>query len=820
MGGRVGPTKKRGTQENSDFFRPNGYFVLSLKLVRRTLEFIGKPFYLLLTFLFVVLFSFGTWLIRNLPRAVHLVNSPHFEIKREKSPSAKFKQRLLKSRSHLASPVKPNVYTVNLALPSLKLNMNFWRKKRFLLGLLIILIATPVVAFWFLVLHDLPKPGTLITRNQAVSTKIHDRKGKLLYKIYRNQNRTLLPLDKIPKYAREATVAIEDSGFYSHPGFSARGITRAFYHNLTGGQISGGSTITQQLVKNTLLSPERTMLRKLKEIMLAVQVETAFSKDQILEMYLNEVAYGGSAYGIEEASQVYFGKSARDLTLGEAALLTGLPKAPTTYSPFGTHPQKARERQLEVLAQMVQQGYISGKEADQAAKENLTFWPQRTDIRAPHFVMYIKEYLAEKYGEEVVEEGGLEVTTSLDLDIQDQVQKIVYDEVGKIHHLRISNGAALVTNPTTGEILAMVGSQDYWDKAHDGNVNVTLALRQPGSSIKPVNYSYALETKKFTAASIIPDSPITYRISGSEAYTPHNYDNTYRGNVTVRTALGSSLNIPAVKVLASYGVDKMITQGQKLGITTWGDRSRFGLSLTLGGGEVRMVDMNTVYGTLANYGKRVDLNPILSITDYKRRVVEKNTCATQGQTVGSLIPTTFAAEASFDNSCGTEVLDPNVAYILTDILKDNNARTPVFGPHSLLVIPDHPEVAVKTGTTQSLRDNWTIGYTQDYVVTTWVGNNDNTPMSYVASGITGASPIWHNIMQYLLTDKPSIAWLEPDGLVKASICPTSGTLACEDCGGKTEYFLPMTEPKLRCVAKTEEEKRAEEERKQAGGQIL
>lgn len=708
-------------------------------------------------------------------------------------------------------PTLPHVQLPKLGLPHIAFPSFSWKLRT--ATALLILAAVFGFHTWNLVLKDLPTPGELVTRDQAVTTKIYDRNGQLLFKIYRNQNRSLVRLDDLPQSLKQATVAIEDADFYSHPGFSVRGIARSIWRNSTNGELTGGSTITQQLVKNTLLSPEKTLVRKIKEIILAIQVELTFTKDEILEMYFNEVGYGGAAYGVEEAALLYFGKHASELDLPESVLVAGLPKAPTTYSPFGANPEFARARQLEVLGRMVQDGHITQTEADGAAATPLAFAPQKTDIRAPHFVMYVKQLLAQKYGERMVEEGGLEVVTSLDLSLQEKVQEIVSGEVGKIRGMRISNGAALVTNPKTGEVLAMVGSTDYHTVKY-GNYNVTTALRQPGSSIKPVNYSYVLETGKFTAASMISDTPVTYQYAGSPSYTPRNYDNTFRGNVPLRTALGSSLNVPAVKVLASYGVDKMIEQAQKLGISTWTNPRNYGLSLTLGGGEVKMTDMTVAYGTFSNYGKRVYLQPILSVTNYKGEVLEQSYCDVTeqvyqtliNQLANYLIPSVFASEATAADTCGQQVLDPRAAFILTDILRDNDARRPVFGPNSLLVIPDHKEVAVKTGTTQNLRDNWAIGYTQDYVVAAWVGNNDNTPMAYVASGVTGATPIWHQIMRTLLDGKPNHVWEEPVGIAKTEICPATGTLPCEGCSKKMEYFIPGTEPKNRCVPKPPEER--------------
>ncbi|MFZ5365896.1 MAG: transglycosylase domain-containing protein [Patescibacteria group bacterium] len=748
-------------------------------------------------------------------------------------------------------------YVSRLRLPKIRLPKIVLPRpritKKFLIFVFVIFTFSFLLfIFYSQILKDLPSPDRLITRDQIVSTKIYDRSGKLLYKIYRSQNRTLVKLEDIPLPLRQATIAIEDAEFYSHHGLSAKGILRAFGKLVRERKVEGGSTITQQLVKNTLLTPERTIRRKIKEIILALWVEQKFSKDEILQMYLNEVGFGGAAYGVEETSETYFGKSVKEINLAEASLLAGLPASPTTYSPFGAHPEKARERQKQVLRRMVEEKFITQRKADEVFSQDLRLVLKKTDIFAPHFVMYVKELLVKKYGERMVEEGGLEVSTSLDFDLQEMTQKKVTEEVQRLQNLHISNGAALVTNPKTGEILAMVGSKDYFDLKNQGNYNVSTALRQPGSSIKPVNYSVAL-SMGFTPATIIPDTPITYHVPGQPPYTPKNYDGRFHGNVPLRVALGSSYNVPAVKVLSSLGVSRMIEQGRKMGITNWNDPSQYGLSLTLGGGEVKMTDMAVVYGTLANLGVKVDLHPILEVRDYKGKVLEKLECSgTRGEALlneRALEPAVrrgvsevrqpadrrtlaFASDVNtapdLSVSCkGEPVLNPQIAYILTDILSDNSARTPAFGPNSLLNIPGHPSVAVKTGTTQNLRDNWAIGYTPDFVVVSWVGNNDNSPMGYVASGVTGATPIWHNIMKELLKDKPDEKFSlpaspalsadrpqgGPENLVKVEICSLTGTLSCDACPSKKwEIFLPGTEPKKSC--NEEEIKKILEERNQ------
>jgi 1A family penicillin-binding protein len=628
--------------------------------------------------------------------------------------------------------------------------------------------------FYINILKDLPNPDRLITRDQAVSTKIYDNKNRLLFTVFNgSQNRTLVKLEDIPQVLVQATIAIEDKDFYKHPGFSLRGISRAIWKNISEDELQGGSTITQQLIKNALLTPEKSWKRKLKELILSIQAELVFSKDEILQMYLNEVPYGGTAYGVEEASQTYFAKSVKQLNLAEASLLAGLPAAPTRFSPFGANPQLALIRQHQVLDAISKNGYITPEEAQNAKKEKIVLAPQQTNIKAPHFVMYVKDLLVQKYGTKMVEQGGLRVYTSLDLDIQEMAQEKVAQEIEKLVQMRISNGAALITNPQTGEILAMVGSKNYYDRESDGNVNVTIMPRQPGSSIKVITYSLAL-ANGFSPATTISDTPITYKIPGAESYSPKNYDNSFHGNVTLRTALACSYNVPAVKTLAVFGVNNMIDLAQSMGITTWNDRSRYGLALTLGAGEVKMTDMAVVYGTLANMGKKVNLNPILKVTDSKGKILSE-----------------------FSHGSSQKILDQKVAFLITDILKDNQARTPAFGPASLLVIPEN-EVAVKTGTTNDKKDNWTIGYTQDFVATVWVGNNNNTPMSSVASGITGASPIWHSIVKELLKNKEPHKFNPPENLIKVKVCSINGLLPCEGCPTKEEYFVKGTEPKQHC----------------------
>lgn len=631
--------------------------------------------------------------------------------------------------------------------------------KSFILGVAIttLFVFIPYNAYQFLT--SLPNPDLLTKRDLEVTTKILDRNGSLLYEIYAEQNRTPIPLADIPAVVKNATIAIEDRDFYRHQGFSIRGIFRSVREIALNNRIQGGSTITQQLIKSALLTPEIKLSRKIKELLLAFWAERLYSKNQILEMYLSQVPYGGTAWGVEAASQTYFGKSVKSLTLAESALVAGLPAAPTEYSPFGSHPEKAFERQAEVLRRMVEDRYVTKKEAEDALTQTVHFLQPRIGIRAPHFVMYVRDLLEKRYGARLVERGGLRVKTSLDAPIQDRTEEIVRTHIENLRNLRVGNGAALVTNPKTGEILAMVGSKNYFNLAEDGNVNVTTSLRQPGSSIKVVNYAAALEDG-FTASSVLDDSPVVYRLAGSPAYAPVNYDGKFHGPTLLRYALGNSYNIPAVKVLAKIGVKAMIEKGRRMGISSWEDEDRYGLSLTLGGGDVTMLEMAEVFGTLANNGKRVDLLPILEVSDYAGKIID-----------------------TFHPKIGDEAVKPSVAWILGNILSDNNARTGAFGPSSSLVIPGKT-VSVKTGTSNDKRDNWTIGYTPSVVTAVWVGNNNNTPMDpYLTSGITGAAPIWHDIMTELLKDKPDEVAPMPQDVV---------TLPCHY--GRVEYFVKGTEP--------------------------
>lgn len=678
----------------------------------------------------------------------------------------------------------PHIRLPHIHVPTIQLNIHvagireglkrfptFFSKKGVLLTVLSLSVVFIGAFTWqsYLFVKALPAPSNIGKMNYPTSSHIYDRNGKLLYEIYNDQNRTPVSLKDLPVYIGQATIAVEDKDFYQHRGISiVGGMLRAVKDTYITKELQGGSTITQQLVKSSLLTSERTIERKVKEIILAVWTEQMYTKEQILEMYLNQVPYGGSAYGIEEAAKTYFGKSAKNLTIDEAALIAGLPQAPSLYSPY-TNPELAKKRRDDVLLRMKQERYITEEEYNSLVKKQLAVIPPKIDINAPHFVFHVKQQLEEIYGSKMVEEGGLRVKTTLDLDIQQEAEKILKEELAKVQHLNIQNGAIVITKPSTGEILAMVGSADYF-ATPSGAFNVTTSLRQPGSTIKPVMYSLALESG-FTAATIIEDVPTVIAIPGAEPYKPVNYDGRYHGKIPIRTALANSYNIPAVKVMQSLGVQRFIYHAEKMGIETWKDTSRYGLSLTLGGGEVRMVDMAEAFGVFASQGKLTTVDGVLEVEDL------------QGKNI------------TYEKQASRQALDPGTAYIISDILSDNIARQQAFGSGSMLEVPGY-KVAVKTGTTNDLKDNWTIGYTPEYVVTVWVGNNDNTSMNqYLVSGITGAAPIWNRVMSYLLNKDKEYnqeqKWMEqPSNVVSVP------------CQGRTEYFLAGTESSVNCGGNT------------------
>jgi 1A family penicillin-binding protein len=648
----------------------------------------------------------------------------------------------------------------------------FMAKLAFLGAIVVFLLSFVILPLLAL---TLPSPEKIV-RTQGFSTKVLDRNGEVLYDIYTNQKRTSVDLDQIPLYLRQATIAIEDKNFYKHQGFDPLGILRGLSRFFTVGRAQGGSTLTQQLVKNVLLTSERSVFRKVKEFVLAVQIEKKYSKDQILQMYLNEVPYGGTSFGVEAAAETYFGKKVGDLNLVECAILAGLPQRPSAYSPYSSNPKAYINRTQEVLRRMREDGYITKDQEAQAKKEleNITFQSQGASFKAPHFVQYVQKILEDRYGANVIEQGGLRVTTTLDLKLQEKVQTIVSEEIAKVEKQKITNGGAVVLNPETGEILAMVGSKNFNDPNYDGQVNVTVALRQPGSAFKPFTYVTAFK-EGYTASTLLMDVPTTFPGGiGQPDYQPVNYDGKYRGPMQVRYTLANSINVAAVKMLAMVGIKDVLETAYSMGVTTLPPTqetlNRVGLSLTLGGGEVRLLELTDAYSAFMNGGFRVDPVAILKVEDSNGKVLEEN-----------------------KPEKGKRVLSPEQAFLIESILSDNNARKEIFGTNSLLNIPGRT-VMVKTGTTNDKRDNWTIGGNGQGIVGVWVGNNDNSPMLNVASGVSGASPIWRRTIMEVLAGKSDSPFEIPSGIVTAAVDSVSGFRAHDGFSSRSEYFIKGTEP--------------------------
>lgn len=597
---------------------------------------------------------------------------------------------------------------------------------------------------------NLPDPESIASRRVKESTKIYDRTGKvLLYDIYNEERRTIVPWEQISQNIKNATVSSEDSNFYNHKGVDIRGIVRAFIRDIQNASLSeGGSTITQQLVKKALLGEEKTVSRKLKELLLAIEIERRFTKDEILWMYLNQIPYGSNAYGIESASETYFNKRASELTISEAALLAGIPKAPTYFSPYGSHVNELFARQKYILQRMHDLGYIDEATLKTEQAAQLTFSIKGTKIAAPHFVIMAKEYLVNKYGEDAVEGGGFKITTTLDATLQKTAEELVskYGDINAKQY-KATNAALTAIDPRSGDVLALVGSRDYFDTEHEGNFNVATALRQPGSSFKPFAYATAFNHG-------FPDSTVLFDIKtefnplcdanglqvkdkyGAACYHPQNYDATYRGPVTMRQALAQSLNIPSVKTLYLAGVDDTITTAEQMGITTLGDRSRFGLALVLGGAEVRLIDLVSAYGVFGNDGIRNPWNLIQKVELADGTTLEEH------------------------QATPARVLPAQTARLISDVLSDNQARSAVFGANSPLYFPGH-DVAAKTGTTQNNRDAWVMGYTPAVALGVWTGNNNNTPMTRAGAGISASGPLWHAFMQKALETVPNISFQKP-----------------------------------------------------------
>lgn len=618
------------------------------------------------------------------------------------------------------------------SLPSLVAGLVRRHGARFAIAAILTLVIGAGVAYGVFRTYsvNLPSGNDMLHLGSSQATRLYDRNGTLLYEIYGNQKRIVVGSDAISSYIKEATVTAEDARFYHHPGIDVIGIARAAIHDLRYRQhLEGGSTITQQLVKNTYLSPNRTFKRKIKEAIIALRLERHYTKDQILTMYLNQIGYGGNAYGIEAAAETYFGKPAKDVTLPEAATLAALPEAPTYYSPYGPNTAALKTRRDYILGRMADLGYISTAQAAAAEKVAITAKTPTTTITAPHFVMYVRQQLVDKYGEATVEGGGLQVTTTLDLAKQEEAEAVASAATKHLTAVGANNTAIVAIDPKSGEILAMVGSRDYFDKAIDGNVNVAIMPRSPGSAFKPIVYATGFE-HGWAPGSTLFDLKTNFGDS-QKPYTPKNYDNRWHGPVSVRQALANSYNIPAVKMLALVGKEAVLQSARAVGIATLTDTKDYGLSLAIGGGDVTLTQLAGAYGALANAGQ---INPPTAIL----KIVQN------GKTLYRYTPKP------------DRVFRPETAYEISSILSDTAARVPTFGRVTPLNVANHT-VAVKTGTSEDYRDAWTIGYTPSLVVGVWVGNNDNSPMRSGAAGAVAAAPIWHDYLGKLLvgtTDQP------------------------------------------------------------------
>ena len=596
------------------------------------------------------------------------------------------------------------------------------------------------------VLVPLPSIQNFESRKVAESTKIYDRTGNIiLYDVHGSMRRTAVPLEDISINIRNATIAIEDAEFYQHHGFRPLSFLRAMLVNITTGAFSqGGSTITQQVVKNTLLTQDKTIIRKVKEIILALRLEQVYTKEQILETYLNEAPYGGTIYGAEEASRYFFGVSASKVTLAQAAYLAALPQAPTRYSPYGNRREELERRKNLVLSRMEELGFIDTETHKKALEENVEFQSEsETGIKAPHFVFYVREYLEEKYGVDVVAYGGLQVVTTLDYDLQKHAEEIVRNRALENEKTFNAENAGLVAiEPKTGQILTMVGSRGFFDEDIDGMVNVTVTPQQPGSAFKPFVYATALE-KGYTPETIVFDLKTQFTAhclandleTHDDCYAPGNYDNAFRGPISLRNALAQSINIPAVKVLYLAGIDASIDTARAMGITTLTDKDQYGLTLVLGGGEVYLLDMVGAYATFANDGVKNVPVAILTVRDRNGDILEEYT------------------------SNPERVIEAQIARSISDILSDNDARAPAFGQTSALSFTDYA-VAVKTGTTNDYRDAWIVGYSPGLSVGAWAGNNDNSPMEKRVAGFIVA-PLWREFMDYALQKYPPELFTPP-----------------------------------------------------------
>lgn len=656
-----------------------------------------------------------------------------------------------------------NVWTVGAKQAAISLRKP---AKYFLIFCITSFILIPILTYLYFV-RDLSSKEKIINRNNA-GVILLDRSGEAFFTFYSARTKEPTNYDEIPQDLREAVIAVEDKNFYTHQGVSPTAVVRAVVTNIEEGELAiGGSTLTQQLVKNTLLSQDKNFLRKYQELILALELERRYSKEDILEMYLNTAYFGEDAFGIKSAANAYFGKKVEDLTLAESALLAGILQAPSALSPISGNTERAFERQKIVLSEMRKQGYITDEEYEEAINEEVAFNPQTEDINvvAPHFALMVKNQLIDEYGEQKVAQSGFIVTTTLDLDLQKYAEGVVLNQVTRLRANDATNGAAVVLDPKTGEIVALVGSHDWFDD-ENGKINMAIRPRQPGSSFKPIVYAAALNEKEITPATELKDEPVTF---GS--YKPRNYDNKFRGEVLARFALANSLNIPALHVLERIGVKEAINFAENLGITTLDDKKDYGLAFVLGSAEVPLTEMTSAYGVFASGGELAERTTILKIQDKNKKEV-------------------FVHEPSL-----TRVLGRGVSFQISSILSDNSARQETFGNSLTISRP----AAVKTGTTEEYKDALTIGYTPQVVVGVWVGNNDNTPMDSVA-GSLGAAPIWRQLMENYLRGKTVERFIKPTNVDQQEVCKENGLKALSATSSAyIEYFLPGTVPKGNCT---------------------
>ena len=700
------------------------------------------------------------------------------------------RSKLVDPHAILCAMAKPRTYVPHHSTRPQKKPALLWRLLIALLQLCLlgaVLMIGAAYGVYRYYSQDLPDPTVIGSYRPAETTRIYARDGQtLLYELVDPQGgrRTVVPFDQIPESVKWATVAVEDAGFYENPGVDLRGIVRALLQNYEAGEVvSGASTITQQLVRNVLLPPtERTNVsfeRKLREAILAVQVSREYSKDQILNLYLNEVYYGNQAYGIEAAAQTYFGKSVQQLSLAEATLIAGLPQSPTVLNPF-ENMAGARARQRVTLDQMVKVGLLTSEQADRLASEPLQLVKPHVGLLMPHFVFYVRQLLETRYGPDMLYRGGLRVVTSIDLSWQAEAQRIVNEQIKGLRERHASNAGLVMLSPHN-EILAMIGSVDYNDASIDGEVNVTLAARQPGSALKPIVYAAAMQ-RGWTPATILWDTPVSYPAGDGSLYEPKNYDEQWHGPQRLRMALANSLNIPAIRTIEFVGVEAFVELAHRMGITTLNDPQQYGLPLALGAGEVRLLDLTNVYSTIRNAGRERAPIAILKVTNARGAVLE-----------------------SAESVPGRQVLGENgeqIAYLLNNMLSDNQARQYMFGPNNIMELPDDRPAAVKTGTSNDFRDSWAVGFTPDITIGVWVGNSDSTPMQEIA-GSNGAGLIWRDLMLSYHAGRPISMFQKPEKITELTICAETGALATPDCPSPMhEYFVAGTEPKTSDISLT------------------